>query len=574
MAHHYEQMKVLRDSREKFLSAASGTLYPHSPNTHGLHDILGLMRQAAEAMSLSMAAQQPRVLIAPTKVQNGPFSMHFENAIDRYARTMNLGKVLQDIVRNAFYSLGVAKIHMAEGAAIQIESDEWMDSDRPFVESRSLTHMSYDTSAPDFRFCSFISDRYLVRMSDVLDNRDFKGSVKRKIERLAQSQTEAQREEWGRSISGASSNIGEWYDTIYLADCFCPKDGIVYTFPVDARYRCMTDDPLLSLEWDGEEEGPYRFLNLGPVPDKSTPSAPAQNLLLLHNLINTLYRKLKDQTERQKNIQVGPKGSEDDAEVVRAAEDGEFITITSPQEINQIVVDGPNQSNFAFALNALQQFSKQAGNLEHQLGLGAQADTASQEGMISEGVGRVAAAQQARFVDFTRDVVKQLGKLLWHDQVTEVPMTRQVEGTDISYDDTWQGGMQEESRIGDFVDYEIDIIPYSMEYRSPRQRLADIDETWDRIMSIAPMVMQMGMVPNVQEYLRLRARYTSTPEMESLFLMNQMPPQEEGGDQAAASGPGGGEYVHRSQPSGMSSGTEDQAIQQMMASSENNRQTM
>ena len=575
MTHHYEQLKVLRRSRETFLSAAAGSLYPHTRNSDGLQDILGLMRQAAESMSLTMAAQQPKVMVAPSKVEYSAFSMHFENAIDRYSRTMHLGNILQDIVRNAFYCIGIAKIHMAEGAAIQVDSDEWMDPGRPFVESRSLTHMSYDTSAPDFRFCSFISDRYLVRLSDVLDNKEFKGSVRRQISQLSQNQSEAQQEEWGRSISGSPSTIGEWYDTIYLADCFCPKDGIVYTFPVDARYRCLTEAPLMTLEWDDEEEGPYRFLNLGPVPDKSTPSAPAQNLLLLHNLINTLYRKLRDQADRQKNVNVGPKGGEDDTNDMRASEDGDFITLNAPGEINQVVVDGPNQSNFAFALNAMQQFSRQAGNLEHQLGLGSQADTAAQEGMIGAGVGRSEAAFQARFVDFTRGVVKQLGKLLFNDQVTEVPMTRKVEGTDISYDDSWQGGMQENSRMGEMIDYDIDIIHDSMDYRSPRQRLTDIDETWDRVMAIAPMVMQMGMVPNVQEYLNLRARYTSTPEMKSLFLSNQMPPEQEGGGPAQGGGPGGGEYIHKSQPSGMGSpGTEDQAIQQMMNSSTNNRQTM
>jgi hypothetical protein len=179
-----------------------------------------------------------------------------------------------------------------------------------------------------------------------------------------------------------------------------------------------------------------------------------------------------------------------------------------------------------------------------------------------------------RFVDFVKDVVKELGRLLWYDQVTEVPGMLPVKGTEFQVDDTWHGGLQEGARQGEFPDYEIDILPTSMEYRSPRERLRDLDETWDRMMGIAPLAMQMGMMPNIQEYLRLRAKYTSTPEMESLFIMNQVPPEEQQ-QQRQGGRPGQGEYIHHSRPSGMGNSQQnDQAMMQMMASQNNNRNTM
>jgi len=567
--YHYKELGKLRKAREAFLSAAAGTLYPHSKDT-GLQDILGLMRQAAESMALSIAAQQPKIAVYPNSVDKLAFSLHYENAIDQYSKTLFLGKVLQRCVRNAFYMIGIAKVHMAEGAAIMIESDEWMDPGRPFVEDRSFHHMSYDSSATDFRLCSFISDRYMARLSDVLENKEFKGSTRRQIHLMSQGNEEAQKEEWGRTIGG--SEEGQWYDRLYLADVFCNKDGVIYTYPVDAQYNFLTEDPLIDIEWDGDETGPYKWLNFGPIPDKSTPSAPAQNLLLLHNLINTLYRKLRDQADRQKNVTVGRKGQEDDNAAMAGAEDGDHLSLNEPEGIETITIDGPNQSNFAFALNAMQQFSKQAGNLEQQLGLGSSADTYGQEQMIGAGVSRMEASYQARFTEFTQDIVKQLGKLLFNDNVTEVPMMGKVTGTDYQFDDKWQGAMQEGSREGEDIDYDVDIVPHSQEYRSPRQRLQDIDETWDRMMAVAPMVLQSGKIPNVDGYLKLRARYTGVPELETLFLDNQTPPEEEGGQ--PPSSPNGGEYTHKSQPSGQSNGSENEAIGQMMASSQNSSNGM
>jgi len=576
--HNYKELKVLRKSRERFLNAASGTLYPHAKEaSQGLHDILGLMRQAAEAMAMTMAAQQPKVLITPSRVAHLPFADHFERAIDKYARGMHLGRVFQECVRNAFYGLGVAKVHMANGAAVRIEADEWMDPGRPYVGSVSQPHFNYDTLATDFRLCSYISDRYPVRFDDVVTNKEFNGNVRHQLKTYgAQSAAEAQQEEWGSSLAGGFSDIGQFYDMIYLADVFCPKEGVVYTYPVDAQYNFITDDALMDLEWDGSETGPYYTLNLGPIPDKTTPSAPAQNLLLLHNLINTIYRKLRDQVDRQKNFMVGRKGGEDDLDEALKVEDGGGITLNEPESVETRSIDGPNQSNFAFALNAMQQFSKQAGNLEQRLGLSSQADTAAQEGMMAQGVGRMEGAYQAIFHEFAVDVVKQLGKLLFLDNVTEVPMTQQIEGTDISYDDNWQGALQEGSRVGDIIDYDVDILYGSMEYRSARDRLRDVDETWDRVMAVAPLVMESGGIPNVQEYLNIRAKYTSTPEIGRLFQWNQMPPQEQQGGSHERQGPAGqgGEYIHKSVPSGQSNGTENEAVGQMMAASSNNNDSM
>ena len=576
VAHHYTQIETLRKSRESFLLAASGTLFPHSKGTeYPYHDILGLMRQAAESMSLTMAAQQPKVIVSPSKVAHIPFADHFKRAIEQYSRTMHLGEVLQDCVRNAFYMLGIAKVHMAEGEAVKIEADEWMDPGHPFVNSISISHFSYDTDATDFRLCSFVSDRYEVRFDDVVENQDYPAKLRKELKIMGpQGVNEAKREEWGDPLSGFASDEGRFYDMIYLADVFCPKEGIVYTVPVDSQYRFLTD-PLKDLVWEGSETGPYFYLNLGPIPDKSTPSAPAQNLLLLHNLINTLYRKLRDQAERQKTIHVGPVGGEDDIRLWQETIDGDYFATNEPDSVKQVNIDGPNQANFAFALNAMQQFSKQAGNLEHQLGLSAQADTAAQEGMIGEGVSRMAAAQQARFHEYTSEVVKQLGRLLYQDQVTEVPMIQKVPGTDFSVDDTWQGGLQDDSRVGELIDYGIDIVAGSMEYKSLRQRLQDIDETWDRAIQLAPLAMQSGAFPNIQKYLELRAEYTATPEIMELWQFNQMPPQEQQGGSHERTLPPGqqGEYIHRSVPSGMSSGTEDAAVAQMMSSSENNRET-
>src|SRR5690606_16707339 len=75
---------------------------------------------------------------------------------------------------------------------------------------------------------------------------------------------------------------------MFLSDVFVTDEMKVYTFVVDSDFNVIVDEPLAVVDWTGQETGPYHFLNLGPVPDKTTPSSPLQNLELLHNLCNSL----------------------------------------------------------------------------------------------------------------------------------------------------------------------------------------------------------------------------------------------------------------------------------------------
>lgn len=568
--HHYVQMKVMRDSREEFLEAAAGTLYPHSKNRDTIHQqILNVMRQAAESLALSIAAEQPRVLATSQQVDRLGFADHFERAINMYAKTMHMGEVFNSCVRDAFFMMGVAKVHMADCVSVQLESDEWMDPGKPFLGRVSLDHLCYDTHATEWQNCEFISDRYRVRWKEVINDTKFPSDVRKQLrENGPEGVGTGKENEWGDPLGGSRSDIGEFEDHMYLADIFLPKDGIIYTCPVNNAYQFTTDKPIYEKKYTGSETGPYKFLNFGQIPDKTTPSSPAQNLLLLHNLINTLYGLLRNQAVRQKQITVTRKGSEDESVDLRDVSDGGNLAMMEPEAFKFVSVDGPNQQNFGFMLNALQQFSKQAGNLENKLGLNSQADTAAQEGMIAAGVENAEAAYQQKFAHFAVDCSKELARLMFDDKVTEVPMTMDIDGTDYKVDDPWRGALEEGAREGEYYDYDIDVDYYSSMYRSPGQRLREVDETWDRLIPLAPLAMPMGAMPDIKTYLDIRAKYTSCPEMKRLWRFDQPPPQQEGpggGHERTMPNAQGGEYVHTSVPGGGSAGSEQQAIGQMMS---------
>ena len=114
--HHYEQLRTLRERREQFLRAAAGSLYPHAPpSLPGEYDILNLMRQAAEAQTLSLAANRPRILAIAKTQERQAFAEHYKQALNVYSKTMRLEEALQECARNAFYSLELAALFLHSG---------------------------------------------------------------------------------------------------------------------------------------------------------------------------------------------------------------------------------------------------------------------------------------------------------------------------------------------------------------------------------------------------------------------------------------------------------------------------
>ena len=538
VTHHYKQLSTLRDRREEFLRAASGSLYPHAEPQDARLDILNLMRQAAEAQTLSLAANRPRVSATAKTQERQAFADHYKAALNAYVKTMRLEEALQECARNAFYSLGVMKVYMADSVAVELEVDEWMDPGQPFAQSISPHHLTYDTDATDWRHCSFIADRYQVRFEDIIDDVRFPKKIRDRLKDRGPRKLHGQSDEWGNQLANGD-DPSQFEEKIYLADVFLPKDGTIFTYVCNSQFE-LEGEALKELDWDGSETGPFRFLNLGPVPDKTTPSSPAQNLLLQHNLVNSLYRKLEAQSVRQKILNVGVVGDGDDSKKVRDAKDGEFVELNSPQAITQLRMDGPDQPVFSFALNALEQFNKIAGNLDHKLGLAATADTARQQGMIGQSVGRMEAFYQTRFVAFTREVIQELGRLLFSDATTTVEMTKEVEGTDFVVDAPWLGAVAEGSRMGEFKDYDLDVEPYSMSYKSPEDRMAEMDMQIQMIMPMLPILAQQGKMLDMQYWLKKRAEYSDLPELERLIMDIPQPPEQPKGGPHERTLPGGG----------------------------------
>jgi len=350
---------------------------------------------------------------------------------------------------------------------------------------------------------------------------------------------------------------------VFLSDVFVLSTSKIYTFLVDQDFNVLIDEPLAEMDWTGSETGPYHFYSRGIVPDKITPSSPAQRLELLHNLSNSLYRKLERQAKDQKTIQYGDKSDEADITAARDADDLAWLSLAAPGAFGQFRIGGPDQNVFAFFLNALDQYDSQAGNLKYRLGTGQSADTNGQEQLIAQNVSRAEGYTRILFYNFLRGVAKELARLLFESNSTSFDAQRRIDDY-IAVDDPWRGAVEEGAREGEFSDYDIDVDMSPMSYKPPGQKAMELQQTFAELMQLAPITMQQGLIPDVQYYLKEKARLLNNTCLERLLVA--IPPPE--GQQAPGMGQAGGprEYVHRSAGGGSGSGQQGSSSEQQMAS--------
>jgi hypothetical protein len=157
---------------------------------------------------------------------------------------------------------------------------------------------------------------------------------------------------------------------IDLADIWIPRDGKIYTFPVERRGQFLIkSQPVAVMDWEGPNHGPYHLLGFNDVPENIMPTSPASHLSSLARLANNLMRKGKRQAMNQKRIHTYTPAGAQDAERVQKASDGEWVQVNNVQEIGTVDYPGADPGNMALSVNIVDMYDRFAGNLTAMLGL-------------------------------------------------------------------------------------------------------------------------------------------------------------------------------------------------------------
>lgn len=486
--------------------------------------LVNLMNQAARIYTVALAANNPQVLVTTPRFENLPFARRFEVNINKLISDMALDQTFRAIVLDAFFCLGVGVVMMRDTdtrfhGLLESEEDVWLDPGEPWLNRVSLDDLIVDMPAKERTKMRFCGHRYRADYEKVMDEPGYSKKVKDKVKptsREAQDTTGAARE-----IGTDPSEDDDLKDMVWMQDIWIAENNSIATM------ACEQDlAPLIEREWTGSQAGPYKFLSLGDVPDRIIPAAPAMNLIGQHRWMNRLYRRMEADSDAHRITNVYPPGMDEDAERLRTAERNGWYRAKSPEQIKQFETGGVDQRDLAVATYLMDVFDRMGGNLQAMGGLGAQAATLGQEEMIHGQLSRNVADMRMAVVSFAGDCILDLGRLMWEDQTLELQSSIPVGNSGIEVRSDWTPNY----RMGSFEDYEFQVEPYSMVFKTPEQKLQELFQVLQQIAPLWPMFQASGATLDAEAIVDEIARLKNRPEFKR-FITFANPAMMLGGDQ-------------------------------------------
>ena len=561
--HDYRQLEPFRSLVSSLAEEYAGPEYGNSSRPKR-EQLLNLMRQAALGYTMSLAANRPQVLLSTHHGHLKPFAMHYQQSTNNLLKEIRVEETIRQWILDAFFCLGVIKVHLADSGEVQLETDLWMDPGKPFASNIALDNFCFDMSATKWSEVKYAADSYRVPFEYLKNPELFDQDVVKTLQPTSKYAHANDEERLERISLGSEVDDDEYEPMIDLCDVWIPANGMVYTFAIDSRDKfTIKGPPLAEMVWDGPEFGPYHLLGFCRVPENIMPASTAAHLSGLARLANNLMRKMKRQAHRQKQVQTFTPAGKDSARKAKMANDGDWVEVKDTNEIGVLDLGGVNPNTQAFALDVVDKFDRMGGNLQAKLGLGSQAGTLGQDELIHAAASNEEAFMQTHVLEAVQRLVRDLGWMLWVDEVNVYPGSMPIEGAEgYSVDTTWTP----EDREGDFFDYNFDVDVYSMPYQSPQQRVQQLSGLVTGIFApLMPMLQQQGGLINLQKLTDIYSDLLNEPRLREVVQFSAMVPDMDTPGPAGTQPPHTTrEYVRRNVPTGGTPQSRSHTMQQTL----------
>lgn len=560
MDHCRKATRCFREKREDNIRQYVGTNY--SDNGSDKEVPVPLLALYVNILSRIIFAKSPKVLVSTPVPSLQPAAYDLQLAINATIKRIRFEQTMRLATLDAIFMQSVVKIAMYESGSANLYGANYQGY-HPFAEVVDLDDFSCDITAKRWDKMAHIEDRYRVPYDAVMESDMFDRAAKESLSPTSRKVTDEYGDHLVETIgAGDYSEPDEYRDHVELWDVYLPDEQIIVTLPAEGTGPCLREQ-----EWSGPQMGPYHRLGFIDVPNNVLKMGPVAMLRNLHDLANQMYRKLQNQAVNQKTILGVMAEAAEDAETVKSAGDGSIVNLMHPDKIRELSFRGIEQLGLLFFKDVMSTFSYFGGNMDSWGGLGAQADTARQEELISGNASQQVQDMQAIAATFMKECCEAIGHLLWHDPLIELPMSRPLPGfADISMPITWTP----EHRIGEFFNYNIEIAPYSMREKTPLQQLNSI-MTFIRevVPTMMPFMQAEQATVNFEGLARAYALYTDMPELEQIITFSG-PPRA---NRPAAVGEPLAKPAHttrtyeRINKPGLTKPGQDQVMQQLLAGS-------
>jgi hypothetical protein len=533
--HSRKQLEHMLQARRCLLKRSAGSeWYEHGSDED---TPLNQIAQQEETLVHHLIGGDPQSLVVASSPDLDPTAYEQTLALNKEAARLDLRKKLRRLVRNALYGLGIARIGMVHDHDMPVrelapELDEEGEVgvgrlELNVISPEAWVHDSLADTLEEVRFCGhcyWVEEEDLKKYLPGVNPKDLQAEEKKNID------------EHGNETAAAISRgtQGEGVDQMgkryWLWDIWCPREKVIVTMPVGGtgEYAHVRD-------WTSRPGGPYLFLYYRELCDQAMPVAIQADLALVHDAINSTFRKLIEQIREQMTVLGFKPGHEDDAARVRDAKSRKIVQMRDPKAVQEFSFNGPDQSMLA-ALPFLRDFASIiGGNTDAIAGLANQAPTLGQEEMVAGKAGVKVKAHGLDTAIFVREVFEAMRWYLYHEQITPISITKEIPGTDIRRESQFNALSAQEMTGGKFDAFALQIEPDSLNHKTSDERLNEMIMVWRELVLPSLQLGIMQDAPDMPALLDFVARYRNLPEVRS--FLRTLSPEEKA---AMMEGAGGG----------------------------------
>lgn len=450
-----------------------------------------------------LAAKAPRCQVTTRNPQLSAFAADLEEVVNCIPGEIGLDETLRDAVLEALFSIAIVKVGLGDA------SDNAKIGDEPFVSIVQLDHYFCDMSAKTWREVQYEGNDYWME-KDVV--KEFYGVDLDADDDESVTSTGVE-ETHSISVNESAEPLNP---RVLLRDVYLVRENRVVTYAVESK-KVLRNQP-----WDGPEGSPYVKLWFEPVPGNLMPLPPVAVWRDLHELGNALFRKLGKQADSKKTVATFQGGNDEEIVRLKQASDGEGIRYNGPKP-EAITVGGVDSGTLAFYLQLKDIFNVFAGNLDSLGGLSPQADTATQEKLISQATSARVEAMADRTVDFAKKIFRRLAWYAWTDPVRRRTIHKSASkefGFGITKEWT------PETRDGDFIDYNFGVDVFSMQDDSPATRIQKFFTVMERLLlPCLPQLQEQGAYLDMKRICEYVGKNSNMPQL-SDFVVFMDDPQE------------------------------------------------
>lgn len=522
----YEQGSRAREKRNNLIAIHNDDANSSGPNVPAggkeRSSFMNYFQAFVRGHVLSLSYRLPRWKVSARQTGGRGFDTRIQMFLNYYFEKLGFAEVLRQLAVDTAFGDAIVKV--VEGPPPQgIESPL-----APRCYRVNSNDFIADYSAENIATAGFLADTYLVPLDEA------RAYYPAHADRL---------QHYRFNATDSREVVNDWQaypqDMTRLIDVYIPTQGAIYTYPAHSdAFEELNDDPINVVQ---TPINPYCVCKLMLRPDSTEEISRLWSLREAHFLANDMWHKMARQARQQKRHPLAGLGEDKDLDTVINAQDGEPVLVNDPSKLGVYAFPGADAGTSGAGTLAAQLFSEQAGNLNVALGVNPGAKTARQTQALLGQIGSVQDYDRGLFESFISEVGRKVATLAFLSETLEVEMRATVPGTRLEYPVSWAPPAYL-PRVGTIDDYAFEVAPFSTAYRSPSERLGQLQEASQGILQWM-MASAQGAPINLAAVMASFQEAYDLVELEDWWSGEKPSPQEKTANTytSMAQGPQGSE---------------------------------